>query len=64
MGIVVVKFGGTSVATAEGRKAAISHIASFKESERNCCCFSNVKGSPHATDTLISLLSKDSKPET
>ncbi|MGI6585354.1 MAG: aspartate kinase [Gracilibacteraceae bacterium] len=66
MGIVVVKFGGTSVATAEGRKAAISHIASFKESGKQVIAVVSAmgrKGSPYATDTLISLLSKDSKPE-
>lgn len=66
MDIVVVKFGGTSVATAEGRKAAISHIASLKESGKQVVAVVSAmgrKGSPYATDTLISLLDKNSKPE-
>ncbi|HHZ01589.1 MAG TPA: aspartate kinase [Tissierellia bacterium] len=67
MDIVVVKFGGTSVATEEARKAAVSHIASLKEAGKNVIVVVSAmgrKGSPYATDTLISLLRKDTKPET
>lgn len=67
MDIVVVKFGGTSVATEEGRKEAISHIASFKAAGKNVIVVVSAmgrKGSPYATDTLISLLNTNSKPDT
>lgn len=66
MDIVVLKFGGTSVATEEARKATISHISSFKKSGKQVIVVVSAmgrKGSPYATDTLISLLSKDSKQE-
>lgn len=66
MDIVVLKFGGTSVATEEGRKAAISHISSFKKLGKQLIVVVSAmgrKGSPYATDTLISLLSKEAKPD-
>jgi aspartate kinase len=59
MGIVVVKFGGTSVATEEARKEAISHIKSLIAAGKNIIVVVSAmgrKGSPYATDTLISLL--------
>lgn len=67
MNIVVVKFGGTSVATEEGRTKAISHIASLRNEGKNVVVVVSAmgrKGSPYATDTLISLLNKNSKQDT
>jgi aspartate kinase len=67
MDIVVLKFGGTSVATEQGRREAISHIASFREAGKDVIVVVSAmgrKGSPYATDTLISLLNKNSKPDT
>lgn len=65
MDILVVKFGGTSLATQKERKKAISHIASLKAAGKSVIVVVSAmgrKGSPYATDTLISLLSKDSNP--
>lgn len=67
MDIVVAKFGGTSVATDEGRDKAISHIASLRGSGKNVVVVVSAmgrKGAPYATDTLISLLDESSKPDT
>ncbi len=67
MNIVVVKFGGTSVATEEGRRRAISHIASLRASGKNIIVVVSAmgrKGEPYATDTLISLLDTKSKSDT
>lgn len=67
MDIVVVKFGGTSVATEGGRKEAISHIESLRKEGKSVIVVVSAmgsKGSPYATDTLISLLRKDSDPAT
>ncbi len=67
MDIAVVKFGGTSVATEESRKEAISHIQSLRAEGKNIIVVVSAmgrKGSPYATDTLISLLSSDSNPGT
>jgi len=67
MNIVVVKFGGTSVATEEGRRHAISHIASLQEAGKSVVAVVSAmgrKGEPYATDTLISLLNTKSKSDT
>lgn len=64
MNIVVVKFGGTSVATEEGRRRAISHITSLHSKGKNVVVVVSAmgrKGAPYATDTLISLLNKNSE---
>lgn len=66
MDIVVVKFGGTSVATERGRKEAVKHVASLLICGKHVIVVVSAmgrKGSPYATDTLISLLNKNSKPE-
>lgn len=66
MDIVVVKFGGTSLATEEARSQAISHIAALREAGKNVIAVVSAmgrKGSPYATDTLISLLKPTSRPE-
>lgn len=66
MDIVVVKFGGTSVATEQGRAQAISHIASLRAEGKNVVAVVSAmgrKGAPYATDTLISLLNKNSKQD-
>lgn len=67
MNTVVVKFGGTSLASDEARKEAISHVASLKGEGKNVIAVVSAmgrKGSPYATDTFISLLSKECKPAT
>lgn len=67
MNIVVVKFGGTSVVTEEGRAKAISHIASLQNEGKSVVVVVSAmgrKGAPYATDTLISLLSNNSKADT
>lgn len=59
MKIVVQKFGGTSVATAEGRAKAIEHIIAAKEQGYAPVVVVSAmgrKGEPYATDTLISLV--------
>ncbi len=66
MNIVVVKFGGTSVATEEGRAKAISHIDSLRAEGKNIVAVVSAmgrKGAPYATDTLISLLNKNSRQD-
>ncbi|MDF2948512.1 MAG: hypothetical protein K0R07_526 [Sedimentibacter sp.] len=67
MDIVVVKFGGTSVATDEGRRRAVSHITSLRNKGKNVVVVVSAmgrKGAPYATDTLISLLDKNSEQHT
>lgn len=67
MNIVVVKFGGTSVATEEGRSKAISHVEKLLNEGKHVVVVVSAmgrKGEPYATDTLISLLNKNSKRDT
>lgn len=67
MDTVVVKFGGTSLASQELRKEAISHISSLKGEGKNVIAVVSAmgrKGAPYATDTLISLLSRNCDPAT
>ncbi|NLL59363.1 MAG: aspartate kinase [Tissierellia bacterium] len=62
MDTVVVKFGGTSLATEKERKEAISHIGALRAEGKKVIAVVSAmgrKGSPYATDTLISLLKKD-----
>lgn len=57
--VVVMKFGGTSVATAEGRSAISSHVsAALATDEAPVVVVSAMgrAGSPYATDTLLSLV--------
>lgn len=59
MSILVQKFGGTSVASAEGRERAIERIIEAKEKGYQVVVVVSAmgrKGAPYATDTLISLL--------
>lgn len=59
MSLIVMKFGGTSVATAESRAAAIGHVkAELQSGNRVVVVVSAMgrKGAPYATDTLLSLL--------
>lgn len=59
MGIVVLKFGGTSVATKEARDMAIQHVLrEINLGNKPAVVVSAMgrNGSPYATDTLISLL--------
>lgn len=59
MSLIVMKFGGTSVATAESRQAAIDHVkAELRAGNRVVAVVSAMgrKGAPYATDTLLGLL--------
>jgi len=59
MGIIVQKFGGTSVKSAESRKAVLGHILRAKEEGHDVVVVVSAMGrmgDPYATDTLIELL--------
>lgn len=59
MKIIVQKFGGTSVATAESRAAAVQHIEAAKLDGYAVVVVVSAmgrRGDPYATDTLLSLL--------
>lgn len=62
MSLIVMKFGGTSVATAESRRAAIEHVRSELRSGNQAVVVVSAmgrKGAPYATDTLLGLLQGD-----
>ena len=62
MRIVVQKFGGTSLSTAEGRSEAIRHIRhALNESYRPVVVVSAMgrKGEPYATDTLLDWIERN-----
>ncbi len=64
MNIVVQKFGGTSVATNESREKCIEHIqVEINQGNKVVVVVSAMgrKGSPYATDTLLSLLDNEHK---
>lgn len=57
--VIVQKYGGTSVATPEGRAALAARVATTLSSGRDVVVVVSAmgrKGSPYATDTLLSLL--------
>jgi aspartate kinase len=57
--VVVQKFGGTSVATEEGRAAVVARVRQAREAGSDVVLVVSAmgrKGSPYATDTLLSLL--------
>jgi aspartate kinase len=57
--VIVQKFGGTSVATPEGRAALAARVASARTSGHDVVVVVSAmgrEGSPYATDTLLSLL--------
>lgn len=59
MSLVVMKFGGTSVATPENRQRVIRHVGRELKNGRNVVVVVSAmgrKGAPYATDTLLSLL--------
>lgn len=59
MSLIVMKFGGTSVSTAENRSAAITHVREELRSGNQVVVVVSAmgrKGMPYATDTLLSLL--------
>ena len=59
MALVVMKFGGTSVATAESRRSAIAHVKAEREAGNRVVVVVSAmgrEGEPYATDTLLSLL--------
>ena len=64
MNIRVLKFGGTSVASEESRLQCLHHIQKAMEEGAHPVVVVSAmgrKGSPYATDTLISLLDEDAK---
>lgn len=64
MNIIVQKFGGTSVATEEGRKRVLKRIKEAKESYDGVIVVVSAMGrygAPYATDTLLSLIDHDIK---
>jgi len=69
MGIKVMKFGGTSVATAEARMASCLRVISAKEQGYKPVVVVSAigrRGAPYATDTLINILKEidpDVEPE-
>ncbi|AOT72643.1 aspartate kinase [Geosporobacter ferrireducens] len=59
MGLVVQKFGGTSVETIEGWKAILNHVCDCRAAGNDVVVVVSAmgrKGAPYATDTLIHLL--------
>lgn len=59
MALVVMKFGGSSVATAESRAAAIDHIKDELQHGNQAVVVVSAmgrRGDPYATDTLLSLV--------
>ncbi len=57
--IVILKFGGTSVATREGRDAIARHVADKHAAGRSCVVVVSAmgrRGAPYATDTLLDLI--------
>jgi aspartate kinase len=63
--ILVQKFGGTSVATAERRALAIGHVRRARDEGYSVAIVVSAmgrKGEPYATDTLLGLLSADGAP--
>ncbi len=57
--IIIMKFGGTSVATPEGRSAIVRRVTEALEREQAPVVVVSAmgrKGAPYATDTLLSLL--------
>lgn len=59
MAIIVQKFGGTSVATIEARKALLNQVKTCKDQGNDVVVVVSAMGrfgDPYATDTLISLL--------
>ena len=59
MSFIVMKFGGTSVSTAENRSAAIAHVREELRSGNQVVVVVSAmgrRGAPYATDTLLSLL--------
>lgn len=57
--VIVQKYGGTSVADAEGRAAVVARVTSAREAGSDVVVVVSAmgrRGSPYATDTLLSLL--------
>lgn len=65
--VIVQKFGGTSVATAEGRAAVRDRVLAAREAGNDVVVVVSAmgrKGSPYATDTLLGLLPDGAAPDT
>jgi aspartate kinase len=64
--LIVMKFGGTSVATDEGRRHVIARVLDeYKNGSRVVVVVSAMgrKGDPYATDTLLSLVNRENCSE-
>ena len=64
--LIVVKFGGTSVATRDSRSLVISHIEELIGSGKDVVVVVSAMGkagSPYATDTFLEMVREDSRPE-
>ncbi len=62
MGLIVMKFGGTSVSSEQSRNAAIGKIIKGIENGNDVAVVVSAmgrKGAPYATDTLLSLINDD-----
>lgn len=62
MSLIIQKFGGTSVATKEGRQRVIKKIVEAKNNHDQVVAVVSAMGrvgAPYATDTLVSLLEED-----
>lgn len=64
MGIIVQKYGGTSVGTAEGRARLVSKVMEARERGSVVVVVSAMgrRPSPYATDTLLDLVANTSRP--
>lgn len=65
MRIIVQKFGGTSVATPEGRRQVVGHIVQALEQGHAVVAVVSAmgrRGDPYATDTLLDLLAREASP--
>lgn len=65
--LTVVKFGGTSVASAENRARAIGHIRTLRQQGMDVVAVVSAmgrRGQPYATDTLLELVGPDCAPAT
>ena len=63
--LIVAKFGGTSVATARSRQAVIRQLTRLRAEGKDVIAVVSAmgrKGSPYATDTLLSLLRSQAEP--
>lgn len=66
MAILVQKFGGTSLSTAEARERVVAHIAREQQAGYQLVVVVSAmgrRGEPYATDTLLSLVSNETEQQ-